>query len=96
MSLTHWTRAPDKVVRFGDMPVMLWTKPGDIRAICGEVEVSVCIQSTGRYAGPIRCTGKLGEFGGYGGAEWPEEPSPELFESYVLRVLDLLSREGRL
>jgi len=78
------------------MPVMLWTKSGGMRAVCGEVEIEVCRQATGCFTGPIRGSSGIGEFQGYDGAKWSDEPSPQAFESYVLKVLDTLSSQGRL
>jgi hypothetical protein len=93
--LTQWSRAPDKVIRFGDMPVMLWLKPGELKAVCGEVEIEVC-QRGNHYAAPVRGVAPLGIPFGYSGSEWEEEPAPEVFREYVLSMLENLERTGQL
>src|SRR5512135_1531054 len=90
MSLTKWTRAPDKVTRFGDMPVMLWLRPGDMRAICGEVDMQLT------YAGPTYAVSIEGTANTYLATQFEDEPSPDEFQAHVLKVLEILSQTGEL
>ncbi|HTQ08948.1 MAG TPA: hypothetical protein VMI31_02640 [Fimbriimonadaceae bacterium] len=94
-TLTQWKRAPDKVARHRGLPIMLWLKPGDLRAICGEVEIEVFHSRHGEYRAPIRGRSSRGDYG-YHGHTWEEEPTPQDFESYALNCLETLDREGRL
>lgn len=99
MSLTKWTRAPDKVLRFGDMPVMLWTKAGDMRAICGEIEIEVyrsSFESDTPFRMPIRGTTTDGGHFCYSGPSFAQEPSSVEFEAEVVKALERLSQTGEL
>lgn len=75
---------------------MLWTRPGDMKAVCGESEIEVWRSSDGAYRGSIRWSLSAQRFGGSGGMKWVEEPSPSEFEAYVLHVLASLLRDGYL
>ena len=94
--MTHLREAgPDKVTSMAGMPVMLWLAQGALRAECGTVEIEV-IKSGEKYRGPIGGRNSRDDFFGYSGMEWNEEPTADEFEAYVMRVLELLSRDGRL
>ena len=96
--LTKWSRAPDKVIRFGDMPVMFWLRPEEFRALCGEIEISV--NSLGSDEKPYR----VDVSGGFDHdrffqrtlLELEREPDGEFFQGYVMNQLEMLSRTGEL
>lgn len=72
----RWKRAPDKVIRYKGVPVLLWLKPDDIRAIRGEMTSEVYLRSKEKYAAPIRLPRS-----GYSGMEWDSHPTAEEFEA---------------
>jgi hypothetical protein len=97
--LSKWSRAPDKVIRFGDMPVMLWLKPAEFRALCGEIEISV--SSTSSLASKPYSIDVAGGFDNDRFfqrtlLELDEEPDSPFFEAFVLNELEALSRTGEL
>lgn len=73
---------------------MLWLASGQMRAICGEVEINV-LPRNGGFFGPVTGSKPGGHYG-YEGAVWQDEPTADEFVGYVLAMLENLRRDGRL
>ena len=98
-SLSKWTRAPDKVIRFGDMPVMLWLKTGEFRALCGEIEIAVAARlASNDRPYNIEVSGGFDRerFFHRNLLQLDAEPDAEFFEGFVVNQLEALSRTGEL
>jgi hypothetical protein len=92
---TKWHRAPDKTIRYATYPVMLWLKPGDLKAVCGTVVIDTYEFEPGKWRCPIRGGGRE-VYWDYSGMESDHEPTREEFEAYVQSVLEALDRDGKL